>query len=453
MRIFSIIFCVWFLLTAPAGAWGSPASQALLEARLEQQVKQQTAKRAKPAPAGMSARQAQITAALDKVRLNPEDQKRPEHVLFKNAFVQKNTAFTQEMVQKANQFSEISKQMVLNMGQFPQTVRAERPDYGQETKGLPFVYVTDASGHETRSIVSEVQHVLRSVRRANPQARILLALEFAVMTDFATPIRFAGKQNKEMILDGSYEALAPLADELHMDTLALDDAIIWLEGEQYIAYKIGDKLLVEEIPQKTMEDEQKLQQLFMDLGILLNQSTYGVYLRNQQWLRYIQAAKPFYDIVIVYAGQGHIESTNLPVLDLPNQMGQNYSTFNFYTSEVNTTDEEFRLNSYQKLCREKACVPVPDRSFSWWEELALQNQATVPPWAPQPDEQKPVEWDGTTYAYTKTDSREIEKYVKTLAPHTQKELNRLLEQAAKLGIDNNIDGLSFDVFIPDVTQK
>ncbi len=41
----------------------------------------------------------------------------------------------------------------------------------------------------------------------------------------------------------------------------------------------------------------------------LGLSSFGVLERNRQWARYIQAVKPFYDIVLVYAGRGHISGT------------------------------------------------------------------------------------------------------------------------------------------------
>ena len=42
---------------------------------------------------------------------------------------------------------------------------------------------------------------------------------------------------------------------------------------------------------------------------LLNISHSGRLERNRQWARYINAVKPFYDLVLVYAGRGHLNET------------------------------------------------------------------------------------------------------------------------------------------------
>ncbi len=78
----------------------------------------------------------------------------------------------------------------------PVSIGYRRPDYGAYAQKTPYIYFTDASGHGIKTIINEVKHALYSVRRANPQKRVLLAMEFASMLDVEQPpIRFAGQEN------------------------------------------------------------------------------------------------------------------------------------------------------------------------------------------------------------------------------------------------------------------
>lgn len=94
-----------------------------------------------------------------------------------------------------------------------------RPDYAKETKGIKYIYVTDASYHETKTIPAEVVRLMQDVRRANPNAHILLATEFALQTDpQAVPLRFANSSELPFQISGdSYTPLLEAGDRLHID--------------------------------------------------------------------------------------------------------------------------------------------------------------------------------------------------------------------------------------------
>ena len=119
-----------------------------------------------------------------------------------------------------------------------------RPDYAKETSQAKYIYVTDASAHDTKTIPQEVGRVLSSVRQTHPQARILLATEFAIAQDTAeAPIHFAGPQNVPFFISEEYRSLVPLANSLDIDILGLDDSIIVQDQTHNNAIKVGDALV------------------------------------------------------------------------------------------------------------------------------------------------------------------------------------------------------------------
>ncbi|MBR2082522.1 MAG: hypothetical protein IJ876_05915 [Elusimicrobiaceae bacterium] len=150
----------------------------------------------------LSNRQQEITQSLDKIRLNPDDPEIKNHWISYDDFKNINAEYTiiaKRQLELWGEWGTQSTYLLDSLGiDASHYIFSEddQPDYGKETKGFPFIFLTDASGHHRQSIVQEVKHVMESVRQANPQARILLALEFARMADFATPIRFAGQSKR-----------------------------------------------------------------------------------------------------------------------------------------------------------------------------------------------------------------------------------------------------------------
>ena len=423
--------------------WGKPAGLAALDRQVEQQVERQVVKQAQ-APAGFTQRQQQIIRALDKVRLKLEDPKLQDHVMWFEEFELKNQSVTQETGERLRIFEEIGQEMTEVMKQELQglktemqdvvTVKEERPNYGKESKGVSYIYLTDYSGHSTQSIVNEVKEVMRSVRQANPQARILLALEAAQMRDFAAPIRFAKRNNERMEMPAPYDQLFSQADKLNMDILALDDTVVW-NWEGGTGYKIGDILLYVDVPLKDMTQEQ-----WLKIDGFVSVSTLGMKQRNKQWVSYIRAVKPFYDVVIAYAGNGHINSSNLPENDIPVQLGGKHTIFEFYTLEANQESDAFGDNTYEMLCDANACVmPLPEP-----EEEPEPN--------PSSQGAEVIEWDGQRVAYEKTDMRAFKKYVSLLPPASQRRIEAVMEKSRKAGF-KDVEPLShFTVYLPDVTR-
>lgn len=371
----------------------------------------------------LTTRQKQIIRALDKVRLRADDPNIWEHVISWDQFEKNSQKLTAELEKKYQHFQQdMANSLEL---QWPYIAQMNRPDYGKETKGIPFVYLTDASSHDTQSIVREIKQVMISIRKANPQARILLALEFAEMTDFATPIRFAHKANKKMQVTAPYNLLVKQADQLGMDILALDD-FIFFQQKPMAFYKIGRYLIIMDDlskPSFISDPFHLTTEEFDKLRGFIGVSSVGMQQRNIQWASYINAVKPFYDIVIVYSGNAHTDGLGTTEHDVPDMVGQLYAQFDFYTTERSKRADEFEEAYYAVLCDSKACVQVPG--------------------IPQIQTPNIPQWDGKSIMTLKLNTKDAENYIQTLPPDQQeKYLDK--EELAPLVFSSM-------VFLPDIT--
>ena len=101
------------------------------------------------------------------------------------------------------------------------------------------------------------------------------------------------------------------ADQANIDQLALDD-FIWITQENTSIVKIGNFAVYaspeDKVPSLNLAQD-KLEDLALSTLNLVSVSPWGVRERNRQWARRINALRPFYDIIIVHAGDGHIAAT------------------------------------------------------------------------------------------------------------------------------------------------
>ena len=332
----------------------------------------------------------------------------------------------------------------------PMSKGYKRPDYGKYAKQVPYIYVTDASAHGTQSIVNEVEQMLRSVRRANPQKSILLALEFAEMNEPEPPIRFAKQENPFMDIADPYDRLVAVADELDIDILALED-FIELQSETWFLYKIGNYFVgfiseahpdfVQNPKNLTNEEKSKLRGfLFM--------STLGMRFRNEQWAGYINAAKPFYDIVIVYAGSGHTDSYLYTWKDVPELVGEKYIAFNFIAAEEAPKRQQAYEDTTSKLLTNNhswCSYPVP--ALLKREDPEMKSSYCPSIWnvKKQGDDWT---WQKKDFLYFKTEKAEKEKYVKSLPADAQRTY-RQAQEAIRKAEAEKLELIRFSVFLPE----
>lgn len=245
------------------------------------------------------------------------------------------------------------------------------PDYEKLLQNEKLIYIAESNNHDTKSAPQEVAKILRAVRKINPTAKILLAAEFARWffplneinllqehleyyssccgyfksltpekkaeycqlqklsieevekhcqefgryleeeKEFLAPFSSAPLLKKArdpfyFVSNKEYAPVSQTADEQRIDLLALDDHVIETTQQGDIGVKVG-KFWVEvpkkvSIPQITSDREE-------DLSNLLKVSSWGVFERTRDWAQRIKAVLPEYDVVLVYAGDGHLDFT------------------------------------------------------------------------------------------------------------------------------------------------
>ena len=324
----------------------------------------------------------------------------------------------------------------------------KRPDYGAYAQQIPYIYLTDTSGHSVKTIINEVKYVLRSVRRANPQARILLALESAEMNELEPPIRFAKQKNDAMYIHPLYDQLVPLADELDMDILALEDYVP-LQTETWFACKSGNYFvgLVSIDHPDFVKNPGNLTDKELDAFLgFVNMSTLGMRFRNEQWAGYINAAKPFYDIIIVYAGNAHIDHSLKTWQDVPELVGEPYITFNFIAAEEEPQNQqEFAGTAREQLdaAHSRFKDPVP---------ALLSKPEPNPLYSPNIWRAKTQgddwHWYGKEFWYLKTTKAETEKYIQSLPADKQRTYRQAQETIREAGAEK-LELIEFYIYLPN----
>lgn len=276
------------------------------------------------------------------------------------------------------------------------TVVEGLPDYGEKLAGSKFIILSEGANHGEKIQLEESFRLLESIRKANPKARILLAEEHAETTVscnqpleskeclWPSPFRAARSQNDNIIISHEYKPVLALLDRLGIDLLALDS--IYVGGLDYIStLQVGNKaipVIISEDPlfndgmtPKILEayGEKDLDYALESVLDFIFRSPWGVVQRNRQWTRYIRAAEPYYDIIIVWAGAGHTAFG-------PNTITEEISRWGNKVSHVVLTamvDDVILDKSYES-------VETPQQIFKFEptqeeykiiEEILLQRQA------------------------------------------------------------------------------
>ena len=344
------VYLVFLIFIGTGTAQALTLNQALgqkVSVAVEQHAQQRTVKPNAQPPKAVDSRQAKIREALKSIMVKNQFS-RAEKISFAT-FLSRS--------QQADRFLEQASALRTKREGFfykafyfkgqPEMLFQGSVPYQKQLTGKKYIFVSEASAHDTISLVKEMTAILAQVRKANPQAHILLASEFSLVSDMqAWPIRFAGKTNRNMFTYDTYSSVDEAANRLGMDVLALDDAIS-AQDEQGVWYaKIGSTWVrydsqspqVRQIAQDFDLDPAQLGEdyavtLFATFQYFIASSTQGIVLRNRQWFEYIHALAPFYDVIVVYGGNGHlsIEADRDSVALLLNP--QQAVSLSLYTSE------------------------------------------------------------------------------------------------------------------------
>ena len=192
------------------------------------------------------------------------------------------------------------------------------PDYSHAFTHK-YIFISEYISHDTKSAPQEVINILKAARNARPNAKILLAQEFLSWTgESKDSLLKKPGQNSELY--SSYPEVTQAADKLKIDQLALDD-IIYMAYEKNIAVKNGKYIVwvtpQDKLPLLKYKGCDALYTRWASAYQFIGISPFGVLERNYQWARRIKAAEPHYDLILVYAGSGHLNNTysnDLPTL-------------------------------------------------------------------------------------------------------------------------------------------
>ena len=192
------------------------------------------------------------------------------------------------------------------------------PDYSHAFTHK-YIFISENISHDTKSAPQEVINILKAARNARPHAKILLAQEFLIWTGESNDYLLK-KSGQKSELYSSYPEVTQAADKLGIDQLALDDSI-YMASEGIVGVKIG-KYIVGVTPQDKLpllkyKGCDALYTRWASAYQFIGISPFGVLERNYQWARRIKAAEPHYDLILVYAGSGHLNNTysnDLPTL-------------------------------------------------------------------------------------------------------------------------------------------
>lgn len=192
------------------------------------------------------------------------------------------------------------------------------PDYSHAFTHK-YIFISEDISHDTKSAPQEVINILKAARNARPNAKILLAQEFLSWTG-ENNVSLLKKPGQNSELYSSYPEVTQAADKLGIDQLALDDSI-YMASEGIVGVKIG-KYIVGVTPQDKLpllkyKGCDALYTRWASAYQFIGISPFGVLERNYQWARRIKAAEPHYDLILVYAGSGHLRNTysnDLPTL-------------------------------------------------------------------------------------------------------------------------------------------
>lgn len=192
------------------------------------------------------------------------------------------------------------------------------PDYSHAFTHK-YIFISENISHDTKSAPQEVINILKAARNARPNAKILLAQEFLSWTGESNDYLLK-KPGQNSELYSSYPEVTQAADKLKIDQLALDDNI-YMAYEKNIAVKNGKYIVwvtpQDKLPLLKYKGCDALYTRWASAYQFIGISPFGVLERNYQWARRIKAAEPHYDLILVYAGSGHLNNTysnDLPTL-------------------------------------------------------------------------------------------------------------------------------------------
>ena len=267
------------------------------------------------------------------------------------------------------------------------TIHNSAPDYAHAFTHK-YVFISESISHDTNSAPQEAINILKAARKARPNDKILLAQEF-LKWDGDEHTSLLKKAGKESQLTSSYPEVTQTADKLGIDQLALDDEI-FMAGKEGVMVKMGKYLIwvkpQDSLPRLKYKGCNALVSRWASAEQFIAISPFGMAQRNKQWTRRLKAVEDNYDLILVYAGNGHIGA------DQPNNVQTLLNSEDFANIELIPTDlpenndlyqardkkgEKSGLTNDAKVYKEKENLSAKATKDTLWEKSAQQQIALI----------------------------------------------------------------------------
>ena len=180
-------------------------------------------------------------------------------------------------------------------------------------------------------------------------------------------------QNSELY--SNYPEITQAADKLGIDQLALDD-LLYMSYEEMVGVKIGEYTVwvtaQDKLPLLENKGCDALSTRWASADQFIGISPFGVLERNYQWARRIKAVEKNYDLILVYAGSGHLNNTYSN--DLPTLL----KCKDFANIELTPTDpiDQSVEEGYETRFLKGEQYAITNNQQQNQEEARLQEQAT-----------------------------------------------------------------------------
>lgn len=246
----------------------------------------------------------------------------------------------------------------------------------------------------------QTQELAAVLQQAKEWERELISLQIAADLEWEPLLKKAGEKS-ELYFPEEYAPAFKAADELGIDQLALDDDIPGIIENQ-VAAKVGEFVVwttpKDKVPtwrNITKRRESAEIKRFYALQQVLSVSPWGIRERNREWARRIKAVLPAYDILLVYAGSGHLANTyymdlqpmleqaifmNItlyPMEELPQELAQAYAQRHHATERNGITQDQQLWNTKKNGLSNIHAEDLIDESHSTQSQW---NDAAKPFW-------------------------------------------------------------------------
>lgn len=247
------------------------------------------------------------------------------------------------------------------------------PDYSHAFTHK-YIFISENISHDTKSAPQEVINILKAARNARPNAKILLAQEFLSWTG-ENNVSLLKKPGQNSELYSHYPEVTQAADKLGIDQLALDDNI-YMAYEEIVGVKIGKYSVwvtaQDKLPLLKYKGCDALYTRWASASQFIAISPFGVLERNYQWARRIKAAEPHYDLILVYAGNGHLSNTYSNDLQTLLKC-KDFANIELFPTDP--TDQAVEKNYETRFLKGEQYSITNDQQQNQ-EEVRLQEQAT-----------------------------------------------------------------------------